>query len=467
MVKKGVLKEHAKAFDILKRVLDILIVACSAYLTYIYRFGADNSVPWTYLAFIFAGILFAAVCFHVFPLYRAWRGVMLFAEYRVVFFSWGTACFLLIVVVAYLKMATLYSREWLIIWFLTGLFLMLLYRFFLRITLSHYRRLGFNQRSVCLITYGNCGEDMYKKVAMNPEFGFYINAVFSNKTEGDLCKGKLTGSIKESYNWLQKNEIDQLWIAVPIEKIGLVKKLMYEMRHKTADIRFIPDLGSYNLLNHSITEIAGIPFVNLNASPMQENVNCLAKRCEDILLGSLILLLISPVLLIIAIIIKCTSEGTVLYKQTRLGLKNKSFTMLKFRSMVVDAEKQTGAVWAKAGEKRATPLTPFGSFLRRTSLDELPQFMNVVKGNMSIVGPRPERPELVEQFKNEIPSYMKKHMVKAGITGWAQVNGWRGDTDLKRRIEHDIYYIENWSLFFDIKIIIMTMLKRGINKNAY
>ena len=176
------------------------------------------------------------------------------------------------------------------------------------------------------------------------------------------------------------------------------------------------------------------------------------------------MILLSPLMFLIFAVIKITSSGSVIHRQIRVGFNNKTFRMYKFRTMPIDIEAETGAVWAKAGEKRATL---FGAFLRKTSLDELPQLFNVVKGNMSLVGPRPERYEFVEKFKSEIPLYMKKHMVKAGMTGWAQINGYRGNTDLKKRIECDIYYIENWSILFDIKILLLTVFKGFVNKNAY
>ena len=208
-------------------------------------------------------------------------------------------------------------------------------------------------------------------------------------------------------------------------------------------------------------EIAGLPILNLSVTPMT-GVNKLIKAIEDKCFALLILLLISPLLLVVSIVIKLSSSGPIFYRQERVGWNGKTFSILKFRSMPVSNEEQ-GIEWGTKGKQT----TRFGSFIRKTSIDELPQFFNVLKGDMSIVGPRPERTVFVEQLKDEIPGYMKKHLVKAGITGWAQVNGWRGDTDLNKRIEYDLYYIENWSLWFDIKVIIMTLYKGFINKNAY
>ncbi len=209
--------------------------------------------------------------------------------------------------------------------------------------------------------------------------------------------------------------------------------------------------------------MAGFPVLNITESPMF-GLNRVIKFLEDKIIAGIILVLISPLLLIISLGVKLSSPGPVFYRQERVSWNSKPFMMMKFLSMPIDSESKTGAVWTKSGEDRATI---FGAFLRRTSLDELPQFLDVLKGNMSIVGPQLESPVFVDQFKEEVPRYMKKHIMKAGITGWAQVNGWRGNTDLHKRIEYDLYYIDNWSLWFDIKIIFLMLFKGFVHKNAY
>jgi len=212
-----------------------------------------------------------------------------------------------------------------------------------------------------------------------------------------------------------------------------------------------------------LSEIAGVPVVNISYSAI-DGMNEILKTVEDYVLSAILLMLASPVMLLIAIGVKLSSPGPILYRQRRVGWNGHEFTMYKFRSMPVEAEKETGPVWASEVDRRATK---FGSFLRQTSLDELPQLFNVLQGKMSLIGPRPERPMFVEKYKDEVPHYMKKHLVKAGLTGWAQVHGWRGNTCLHTRIEHDLYYIENWSLWLDIKIIFMTIFRGLVHKNAY
>jgi putative colanic acid biosynthesis UDP-glucose lipid carrier transferase len=216
-------------------------------------------------------------------------------------------------------------------------------------------------------------------------------------------------------------------------------------------------------MHHSLSEVAGVPVVNISYSAI-DGVNEVIKTCEDYVLSAVLLLLASPLMLLIAVGVKLSSPGPVFYRQRRVGWNGHEFTMYKFRSMPVEAEKDSGPVWASPVDDRATR---FGSFLRKTSLDELPQLINVLQGKMSLIGPRPERPMFVEKYKDEVPHYMKKHLVKAGLTGWAQVHGWRGNTCLHTRIEHDLYYIENWSLWLDIKIIIMTIFRGLVHKNAY
>ncbi|HIP53599.1 MAG TPA: exopolysaccharide biosynthesis polyprenyl glycosylphosphotransferase, partial [Chromatiales bacterium] len=273
---------------------------------------------------------------------------------------------------------------------------------------------------------------------------------------------KRLGTIKDLSKYVNENDIDQVWIAFPFKGEGRGKEVLDELRHSTVNIRYILDLNAFKDTEKTLTDFGGIPLLDIDVTPL-EGMAAYIKLIEDKILSAFALTILSPIFLIIAIGVKLSSPGPVFYRQERISWNNKPFMMLKFRSMPVDSEKG-GVSWGGAKNKQPTS---FGSFLRKTSLDELPQFINVLKGDMSIIGPRPERPVFVNQFKDEIPEYMKKHMVKAGITGWAQVNGLRGDTDLKKRIEYDLFYIRHWSLGFDIKIAFQTIFKGFINKNAY
>jgi len=234
------------------------------------------------------------------------------------------------------------------------------------------------------------------------------------------------------------------------------------LRNSAVEVRFVPDIFGFHLVNHSLTEVAGLPVLSLTATPMAGFAR-IAKAIEDHLLAAVFLVVALPFMLAIAIGIKLTSRGPVLYRQSRVTWNGAQFPMLKFRTMPVGTEAASGAVWSRHGDDRATA---FGNFLRRTSLDELPQLFNVLKGEMSLVGPRPERPEFVTRFREEIPGYMQKHLVKAGITGWAQVNDLRGDSDLALRIQYDLYYVEHWSPWFDLRILALTLWHILTTRNA-
>jgi len=301
-------------------------------------------------------------------------------------------------------------------------------------------------------------------IQQDPNCGIEVEGWFATHADrAQLTGAPMLGRLDNLEDYVESRKIDLVWLALPMREQSKIAYALSQLKYSTADIKLVPDLFGLHLLNQSVETVAGLPVITLQQSPLQGGSR-LVKAAEDRLLSLLILVLISPLMLLIALAVKLSSPGPVFYQQERVSWNGRRFRMFKFRSMPVDAEQKTGAVWARPGESRATRV---GGFLRKTSLDELPQFFNVLQGDMSIVGPRPERPMFVEQFKHEVPDYMKKHMVKAGITGWAQVNGWRGSTDIGKRVECDIYYIENWSLKFDLQIIALTVLKGFSDKNAY
>jgi Undecaprenyl-phosphate glucose phosphotransferase len=254
-----------------------------------------------------------------------------------------------------------------------------------------------------------------------------------------------------------------LMLGLPRSQARLLDEIIDSIKDAPIDLQILPDYADFLALGARVENFEGVPLVQLNESPLV-GYRAWLKRGFDFVAALCALLILAPLLFLIAILVRLTSRGPVLYRQERMGLDGRTFHMLKFRSMRVDAESRTGAVWATPNDDRRTPI---GSFLRSTSLDELPQLWNVLTGEMSMVGPRPERPVFVGKFKHEIPNYMLRHRVKTGITGWAQVNGWRGDTSLEKRIEFDLYYIRNWSLWFDLRILLLTVFKGFVNKNAY
>lgn len=393
-----------------------------------------------------AALVFAALPAEV---YRSWRGAQMPAMLAGVAGRWAGLVGLLLLWLFVFKASHDFSRIWFVLWSAGALLLLWLERLGIYLFLRALRRRGFNLRHVALVGSGPAAENLKQRLSSAGWSGYNIAVTVPDTDVASLAR-------------LAEVDVDEVWLALSLSDESAIREALYALRHSTASIRFVPDLFTLRLINHGVSEVLGMPMYDLSTSPMA-GMNQLVKWFEDKVLSSLILLLISPLMIFLAVGVKLTSPGPVFYRQERVGLNNKPFHMLKFRSMPVDTEK-SGVQW---GGSAAKATTRFGQFIRKTSLDELPQFLNVLKGDMSIVGPRPERPMFVEQFKEEIPDYMKKHMVKAGITGWAQVHGWRGDTDLKTRIEYDLYYIENWSLWLDLKIIVMTVFKGFVNKNAY
>ena len=436
----------------LVRAADALSIVVAGYLALHVRRVLDLPIEFPkdlsgyYGLISVAALLFAALPAEV---YRSWRGAQIPAMLAGIAGRWAVLVGLMLLWLFVFKASEEFSRVWFLLWTVLSLAVLWLERLGVYLFLRALRRRGFNLRHVALVGSGSAAENIQKRLSSAGWSGYQIVLTLPLTDAQALAK-------------LETCEVDEVWLALSFSQEQAIRDALHALRHSTASIRFVPDLLTLRLVNHGMTDVMGIPMYDLSTSPMT-GVNQLIKWVEDKLLSTLILVLISPLMLILALGVKLTSPGPVFYRQERVGLNNQLFHMLKFRSMPVDTEKE-GVSWGGAASKTTTW---FGQFIRKTSLDELPQFINVLKGDMSIVGPRPERPMFVEQFKEEIPDYMKKHLVKAGITGWAQVHGWRGDTDLKTRIEYDLYYIENWSLWLDIKIILLTIFKGFVNKHAY
>lgn len=280
-----------------------------------------------------------------------------------------------------------------------------------------------------------------------------------------MYKGvKVIGSIGNLAYILPENKLDEIAITLGLEEYYKLGKIVAECEKSGVHTKFIPDYGNIIPTRPYTEDLMGLPVINIRYVPLSNTFNAMVKRMTDIV-GSLIcIVFFSPVMLMSAVLVKATSKGPLIFRQERVGLHNKPFWMYKFRTMYVQTEAEEKKGWTQKNDPRVTSV---GKFLRKTSLDEFPQLFNVLKGDMSLVGPRPERPQYVEKFREEIPRYMIKHQVRPGMTGWAQVNGYRGDTSIKKRIEHDLYYIENWTLGLDIKILFLTVFKGFINKNAY
>ena len=351
--------------------------------------------------------------------------------------------------IVFTQSSNLLSRIWLVIWATIAWFGLITGNLLLEYII--YRLYGYrlNKKKVAVIGKGIIAEQLIHQASQPSSTEFELIFSISNLDD--------QSAIEE----LSMQLLDEIWIALPISQAGRLPEIIHQLRSSSASIKYAPDLFTLRLINHGSTEILGINMLNLNASPFSGEA-LVVKNIEDFVISLLILTALSPLLLILAIGVKATSPGPIFYQQERVGLNGRPFRMLKFRSMPVDVEKQ-GVRW---GNSEAKTAHPFSRWMRRLNLDELPQFINVLRGQMSIVGPRPERVEFIEQFSKEIPNYAKKHLVKAGITGWAQIHGLRGDTDLNKRIEYDLYYIENWSLWLDLKIIILTAFDPFLSKNG-
>lgn len=464
----GLLKSYGSTISLVTRVLDVLVVTVGGVIAYDIRFERDlTTLPLHYAVLILIGGLLTALLFPLVSVYNSWRARGLLAPAARVLAAWCLVFVILLALLVMAKEGQAYSRLWMATWAVLVALALVLLRLGVFAGLRSLRRRGYNRRRTVILGCGPAANRLVVQVTEAPWSGFDVLAVFGDPDEVDASlDGQVIGNnellpLKELTEFIETQQVDEVWIAVPLEQSTSLQGVLEALRFSTANVRYVPDLFGLFLLNHGVTEILGTPMIDLTASPMQ-GVNRMLKSFEDRFFAGLIVLLISPLMLLIGLGVKLSSPGPVFFRQERLGWNGRPFQMLKFRSMPVDIEK-SGVEWGNAKKKQTTP---FGAFLRRTSLDELPQFINVLKGDMSIVGPRPERPIFVEQFKNEIPGYMQKHMVKAGITGWAQVNGWRGDTNLKKRIEHDLYYIENWSLGLDLKIILLTIFRGFVHKNA-
>jgi Undecaprenyl-phosphate glucose phosphotransferase len=327
-------------------------------------------------------------------------------------------------------------------------------------------RAGIGLKRVLIAGSGELGRLVADKILEHRELGYQIVGFVDDKAGGDHLGYRglpLLGTIDDAAEISAREAVDHLYVALPPEQHVRMLQLIESTSRECVDVKVVPDLLQVIALRARLEDLDGVPVININDVPLQ-GFNTVVKRAIDVAISFAALVLLAVPLGLIAALIRLTSRGPVLYYQERMGLDGKSITILKFRSMYHDAESETGPIWARENDPRVTPL---GKFLRKSNLDELPQLWNVLRGDMSIVGPRPERPHFVEQFKHRIPSYMLRHKVKAGLTGWAQVNGWRGNTSIEKRIEYDLYYIEHWSVSLDIKIMWLTLLRGFFHKHAY
>lgn len=359
-----------------------------------------------------------------------------------------------------------FSRSMFIYFFMINIILEEIERLMIRAFLRSIRKNGYNQKHILLVGYSKAAEQYIDRIKQNPQWGYNIRGILDdNIARGTMYKGvKVIGSVGNLSYILPENKLDEIAITLGLEEYYKLEKIVAECEKSGVHTKFIPDYGNIIPTRPYTEDLLGLPVINIRYVPLSNTFNALIKRLTDIMGAIICIIIFSPIMLTSAVLVKMTSKGPLIFKQERVGLHNKPFQMYKFRTMYVQTEEEERKGWTQKNDPRVTSV---GRFLRKTSLDEFPQLFNVLKGDMSLVGPRPERPQYVEKFREEIPRYMIKHQVRPGMTGWAQVNGYRGDTSIRKRIEHDLYYIENWTLGLDVKILFLTVFKGFINKNAY
>jgi putative colanic acid biosynthesis UDP-glucose lipid carrier transferase len=405
--------------------------------------------------------------FPAFRLYSSWRGRSLFDLSMRGFAAW-TFVFALGILASFLNhQAGSISRMWALVWFCATAVGLVGIRLIVYGILREARDRGLDRKRVVMIGFGTLGHDLWRRAAAARSTGYEIAGIYVNTKEHLPARAHHLDSLSELSSFIRQHEVREVWIALPVEASQLVREAIYHLRHDPIDVRWIPDLMSVRLLGHRVDEFLGVPAIELNSLPAA-GIRGMAKEIFDRVFASCVLLGLSPALLTIALLIKLTSRGPVLFTQARLGVDGKVFQVYKFRSMTAHKEQHGTVTQATRDDARVTPI---GAFLRRTSLDELPQFINVLRGEMSVVGPRPHALEHNEQYKDVVARYMMRHRVKPGITGWAQVNGYRGQTDtvnkMRSRVEFDLYYIQNWTFLMDLRIIARTAVSGWTGKNVY
>ena len=455
------IKENQQLLNQLHVISDGLLVFFSmlaAYWVRFYVFTGIEGIPFSYYVCLAAvAVALCLLSYAMAGLYSSFRSIRFRQE--------GTRFLCTNMMDSVCLMAGLFvfrlehmSRWTLVFFFMISSFLLLSKRAAMRLVLRRLRRMGYNQKHVILVGCGAMAENYLRRVQTDKNLGFQVDGYVADEDDWEALPWRGTyNQLEQVLNTYMPDEVVVAIAAMDEDKIPRIITTCEKTGTKTS---IIPYYADYLPSNPQVDNIDGLPMINLRRIPLDNIGNAFIKRAFDIVCALLLIVLTSPLMLVAALGVKLSSPGPVIFKQLRIGKNKKVFYMFKFRSMRMNALEQTG--WSTDADPRKTV---FGSLIRKCSIDELPQLFNVLKGDMSLVGPRPEVPHFVEQFKEEIPRYMVKHQVRPGITGWAQVNGLRGDTSIRERIDHDLYYIENWNIFFDLKILLMTLFKL-INKEG-
>ena len=472
-MQQGWARFYQSGFSVIYRMIDSALIFGIWFLC-CYLFGQEINQSCFIVGLLAAG-LFTYIAESV-QLYRSWRSGSFRHQVTLTATSWIGVGVLLLGLAFAIKVTEDFSRLAVGFWFTIALAALCGWRLVLRVFLRYCRVHDFNIRTAAILGLTESGLRLAKDQAKNPHYGIRVVGFYDDRiTKRDISEHDIVqvnnelprfGTSKELVERARRGEIDIVYIALPMKAQDRIASILKQLSDTTATVHLVPDFFVYNLLHSRWHQVGDSFLLSVHDTPI-EGFGGWLKRLEDLVISSAILLLISPLLLLIAAAVKITSRGPVLFKQTRYGLDGSPINVWKFRSMRVQ-ENGDKVVQATRNDTRITPL---GRFLRRTSLDELPQFINVLQGHMSIVGPRPHAVAHNEAYRSVVDGYMLRHKVKPGITGWAQINGWRGETDtvdkMIKRIEFDLQYIRNWSLWLDMKIIAQTVFKGFIGKNAY
>lgn len=464
------IRENQKYLNGIQILLDLVMVLISFSLAYYFRFYIlkDGVISLSYIQSILPILYMLPVYLAVYSslgLYESRRIRSLFKEASIIITGNIITLLVLILVLFFFKIMD-FSRYTLILFGLINVVFTLVCRIFIRMTLRRYRQKGYNLKHCLIVGTSHTTATLIEKIKTHPYWGYNIVGVINTGTnKTNVFAGyRVLGALDDIDYILENQYLDLVIIATDETEALHLGSILKKCEKAGIKTHIIPYYYKYVPAKPYIDDLDGMPIIDVRHVPLDNIFKSFAKRLFDIVFSLAAIIITSPVLVIAAVLTKLTSPGPVIFKQERVGLNRKTFYMYKFRSMKMQNEEDEKEKWTVKDDPRRTW---WGSFMRRTSIDELPQFFNVLKGDMSVIGPRPERPYFVEKFKEEIPRYMVKHQVRPGITGWAQVNGYRGDTSIEKRIEHDLYYIENWTFSLDLKIIFLTIFKGFINKNAY
>ena len=467
------IKDNQKNFNRLRLIIDALIAVGTYFLAWYIKFESffavddevgrlSNEYYFSALWFIVPGFLFL---YYFFDTYTPKRGHRFSGEVGGIFKANIFGAAIILIVLQLIKQPD-FSRSMIFIFVALNTFAVTLVHFFLQKILGTLRKKGYNVKYVLLVGYSRTTEEYIKRIFSNPQWGYYIRGILDDEVPiGTEYKGiKVLGHIANLDMILENSNLDEIAITIGLKDYSRLEEIVDRCEKSGVHTKFIPDYMSIIPSVPYTEDLQGLSAINIRYVPLSNTFNQIVKRVFDVFFALVGIIITSPIMLVCAILVKTSSEGPVIFKQERVGLHNRHFWMYKFRSMRMQDENSEKKAWTTKDDPRVTKV---GAVLRKTSLDELPQLFNILKGDMSLVGPRPERPQFVEQFKEEIPRYMIKHQVRPGLTGWAQVNGYRGDTSIYKRIEYDLFYIENWSMWLDMRIIFRTFFVGFINKNAY